>query len=316
MWPPCATSSEKMSSTDFRDLARTISRLEDNHQETVSQVMQLPLDNPRCHIIGITGPPGAGKSTLCNQLLSYLSEKGRVAILMVDPASPFSGGAILGDRIRLNNLAENTRIYARSLSNRGNPGGVSRWVVTILRLLMDKGFDYLIIETVGAGQSEVKIASIADTTVVVAVPQLGDDVQTAKAGMMEIADIFVVNKADLPGSKKTANMLREVAEQSSGKWKQPVCQTVATTGEGSQQLVEELSNHHNYLVDNCLLEQKRRNAARFELVEMSSWLLHRQLDDLLAENHGQMLVSGRVDIYNRLEQAYKAFIKSLGEGGE
>ncbi len=302
-----------MNSTDFRNLARTISRLEDNHRETVSRIIQLPLDRPQCHIIGITGPPGAGKSTLCNQLLSQLSEKGKVAILMVDPASPFSGGAILGDRIRLNHLAQHPGIYARSLSNRGNPGGVSRWVVTILRLLMDKGFDYLVVETVGAGQSEVKIASIADTTVVVAVPQLGDDIQTAKAGMMEIADIFVVNKADLPGSEKTANMLREVAMDSSGQWKPPVCQTVATSGEGCQQLVEEISSHHTYLVDNNLLEQKRRNAARFELVEMSSWLLHRQLEELLGERQGQLLVSGQVDLYSRLEKAYEAFINSLSE---
>lgn len=302
-----------MTKLSQRQLAKAISQLENNEPDTVSQVMQLPLSDSNCHIIGITGPPGAGKSTLCNHLLAGLAQQGAVAALLVDPSSPFSGGAILGDRIRLNTLAQNPHIYVRSLSNRGNPGGVSRWIVTIIRLLLSQGFRYVVVETVGAGQSEVKIASIADTTVVVAVPQLGDDIQTAKSGMMEVADVFVVNKADLPGSGKTAKLLREIAAASGRAWKPPVCETIANRGAGCSQLLETLAKHHQHLRQSNGLEAKRRLAARFELVELSGWLLHQHLEQLLDHDSARWLTSGEVDIYRKLQAAYSAFIKSLGE---
>lgn len=296
-----------------QQLAQSISRLENNDPDTVSQIMQLPLDSKNCHIIGITGPPGAGKSTLCNHLLAELAKRGRVAALLVDPASPYSGGAILGDRIRLNSLADNPNIYVRSLSNRGNPGGVSRWIVTIIRLLINQGYEHIVVETVGAGQSEVKIASIADTTVVVAVPQLGDDIQTAKSGMMEVADVFVVNKADLPGSKQIARLLREVAEHCGRRWTPPVCETIASRGAGSESVAEAVTGHRKFLLTHGELEHKRQLAARFELVELSGWLLYQHLNQLLAQSDSRWMINGKINIYQQLESAYSAFIKSLGE---
>lgn len=296
-----------------RQLARAITKVESLDLQALADMANLPLDNPGVHIIGVTGPPGGGKSTLCGQLIQRLGKDNKVAALLVDPSSPYTGGAILGDRIRMQSLADNPNIYIRSLSNRGNTGGVSRSVVSIIRLLMSYGFDYIIIETIGAGQSEVKIASIADTTLVVAVPNLGDDIQAFKSGILEIADVLVINKADLPGTDSLYMALQECALNERPGWVTPVCQTVAIKGEGVEELLDTVNLHRQWLSQEQRLVEKRRQAARFEIMELSSYMLQTYLDKLPAEVLAANLGKGDKNLWHRLDAAYAEIVKSLGE---
>lgn len=296
-----------------RQLARAISRIENMDYDALAELAHLPLDNPGIHVIGVTGPPGGGKSTLCSQLISSLAREYKVAALLIDPSSPYTGGAILGDRIRMQTLGANPNVYIRSLSNRGNTGGVSSAVVSILRTLMNYGFDYCIIETVGAGQSEVKIASIADTTLVVAVPNLGDDIQAFKSGILEIADIFVINKADLPGADSLYTALRESAQKQRDGWSTPICQTIAIQGEGIEVLLDSIRQHRNWLGEEARLVEKRKQAAKFEIIELSSFILQKHLDGVPAERLAAHLTRGDFNLLQRLNQAYAEIVNSLGE---
>ena len=296
-----------------RQLARAITKIESNDPQMMAQVAGLPLDNDKVHIIGVTGPPGGGKSTLCSQILQHLARDQKVAAILVDPSSPHSGGAILGDRIRMQALAANQNIYIRSLSNRGNTGGVSRSLVSILRLLISYDFEYILIETIGAGQSEVKIASIADTTLVVAVPNLGDDIQAFKSGILEVADVLVINKADLPGVDSLYTDLRESAQRTQQGWVTPICQTVAVKGHGVQELLDIINKHKQWLDLEGRLVDKRKQAAKFEVLELSSWMLQQHLDKLPAEVLAANLTRGDSNLFQRLETAYIEIINSLSE---
>src|SRR5690554_6107996 len=302
-----------MHSSWQRQLARTISRIENMDTEALTQLANCPLDDPRVHVIGVTGPPGAGKSTLCNQLVQNLAQEHKVAALLVDPSSPYSGGAILGDRIRMQTLGSNPNVYIRSLSNRGNTGGVNSSVVSIIRAVMNFGFDYIVVETVGAGQSEVKIASIADITLVVAVPNLGDDIQAFKSGIMEIADIFVLNKADLPGIDALYTALQESAQREKDGWVTPLCQTVAVQGKGIEQLLAAFAKHRHWLNQQDRLLEKRKQAAKFEVMELSSYMLQKHLDKLPADILAANLSKGEFNLFQRLDAAYAEIAKSLGE---
>jgi len=295
-----------------RQLARSITNLEAN-PEIIKTLANYPLDNASTHVIGVTGPPGGGKSTLCSQIIQHLAADHKVAALLVDPSSPYSGGAILGDRIRMQNLAGHPNVYIRSLSNRGNTGGVSRSLVSILRMLMHYGFDYIVVETIGAGQSEVKIASIADTTVVVAVPNLGDDIQAFKSGIMEIADVFVLNKADLPGIDALYTALQESAQREKDGWVTPLCQTVAVQGKGIEQLLAAFAKHRHWLNQQDRLLEKRKQAAKFEVMELSSYMLQKHLDKLPADILAANLSKGEFNLFQRLDAAYAEIAKSLGE---
>ncbi|MGI6364495.1 MAG: methylmalonyl Co-A mutase-associated GTPase MeaB [Bacillota bacterium] len=296
-----------------RQLARTISRIENMDTETLTQLANCPLDDTRVHVIGVTGPPGAGKSTLCNQLVQNLAQEHKVAALLVDPSSPYSGGAILGDRIRMQTLGSNPNVYIRSLSNRGNTGGVNSSVVSIIRAVMNFGFDYIVVETVGAGQSEVKIASIADTTLVVAVPNLGDDIQAFKSGIMEIADIFVINKADLPGVDALYSAIQESAIRHKDGWVTPLCQTVALQGKGIDCLLANIHEHGVWLRQQGRLAEKRKQAAKFEILELSSFYLQRHLDKVPAEILAANLANKDFNLLQRLNDSYQELVKSLGE---
>jgi LAO/AO transport system kinase len=204
-----------------RALARLISLVE--NESTGSQELLQSLQIPQTPIIGVTGPPGAGKSTLVNALIGEMSAEKRVGIIAVDPTSPFNFGALLGDRIRMNEQFQNQQVYIRSLASRGSLGGLSDKILEIADVMRAFGFDYIFIETVGVGQSEVDIAGVADTTVVVMVPEAGDHIQTMKAGLMEIADIFVVNKADRPDAEAFASELSKLIQGSHHiEWKPPV----------------------------------------------------------------------------------------------
>jgi LAO/AO transport system kinase len=221
------------------------------------------------YTVGVTGAPGAGKSTLTTRLVSELRAAGdRVAVLAVDPTSPFSGGAILGDRIRMQDHALDDGVFIRSMATRGHLGGLALAVPEAVRALDAAGFPWVLLETVGVGQVEVEVAGAADTTVVVVNPGWGDGVQAAKAGLMEIADVFVINKADRPGSAETerdlAGMLELVAPADGG-WTPPILRTVATAGEGAAEVVAAVQSHRRWLTDSGTLDRRRRDRATDEL---------------------------------------------------
>lgn len=302
-----------MSNSGHRRLAKAITKIENMDFQALASAAALPLDNEAAHIIGVTGPPGGGKSTLCNQIVKALAVKGPVTALLVDPASPYSGGAVLGDRIRMQDLVSNPNVYIRSLSNRGNPGGVGCSIVSIIRTIIAAGFHQIVIETIGAGQSEVKIASIADTTLVVSVPNLGDDIQAVKSGILEIADIFVINKADLPGVDSLYIALRDSAQKQTQGWIPPLCQTVATSGIGIKSLLAEVERHRQWLLATGTLLERRKNAAKFEIMELSQALLQKHLEKASTEALVRNLSRRDKDLLTKLDEAYAGIAKLFDE---
>jgi LAO/AO transport system kinase len=233
-----------------KSLARAISLIENEVAGHTDFLQKLPIGTTP--VIGITGPPGAGKSTLVDALITqWAAENKKVAVLCVDPSSPFNLGALLGDRIRMSDWYNHPNIYIRSLATRGSLGGLHPHIIEITALLQAAGFDYIIVETVGVGQSEIEIAGLADVTIVVVVPEAGDEVQTMKAGLMEIADIFVVNKSDRPDADTFVRNLRMMlAPAFNGERKIPVLKTIASAKEGIEALSEaikesEIAIHNN-----------------------------------------------------------------------
>lgn len=279
---------------DRRALARLITRVENRAPDSHAALAALYPQTGRAHLVGITGAPGTGKSTLVNALTRTLRRQGHtVGIVAVDPTSPFSGGAVLGDRVRMADLAGDRGVFIRSMANRGNLGGLAATTANVVRVLDAAGFDYVLIETVGAGQSEVDIARTAATTIVVDAPGMGDDVQAIKAGILEIADILVVNKADRPGADSTVRALKTMLDlghrlrvpghhgalalHENGPetrpapeydfWTVPILKTVATEQQGVEALTSAIDQHRTYLRESGLLDDRVRYGAETELAE-------------------------------------------------
>lgn len=237
---------QKMFSGDFKALARCISLVENEVEGYEAFLASLPAGDGT--VVGITGPPGAGKSTLTDALIEQWVKQGnRVGVICVDPSSPFNLGALLGDRIRMSDWYNDPGVFIRSLATRGSMGGLHPKIIEVTDIMKAAGFQKIIVETVGVGQSEIEIAGLADTTVVVLVPEAGDEVQTMKSGLMEIADIFVVNKADRPGASVFLKNLRQMLAPAFKQHKQeiPVLKTVASKKEGIAELVSAINEHHS-----------------------------------------------------------------------
>ncbi|MEZ5317633.1 MAG: methylmalonyl Co-A mutase-associated GTPase MeaB [Vicinamibacterales bacterium] len=265
-----ATLSERLLAGDPRAIARAISLIEDESSDGAALVGRIYEHTGRAYLIGVTGPPGAGKSTLVEQLTRELRKTGvRVGVLAVDPTSPYSGGAILGDRVRMQMHAEDAGVFIRSMATRGHLGGLARTTAEAALVLDAAGYDIVIIETVGVGQDEVDIVRTADISIVTVVPGTGDEVQALKAGIMEIADIFVVNKADREGADRTASSIEVMLSLESwaeGTWRPPVLRTVATTGAGVPDLVETIARFRRDSRDQ--LGERRRARAEWRLREI------------------------------------------------
>ncbi len=295
-------------------LARLLTYVESGgefHRDTVA----LAYATPAPYVVGLTGSPGAGKSTITDRLITAALKRGtvgdaerfdQVSVLCVDPSSPFSGGAILGDRIRMQDHATDENVFIRSMATRGHLGGLSLAVPDAVRVLGAAGFPFVIVETVGVGQMEVEIASAADTTIVVVNPGWGDSMQANKAGLLEVADLFVINKADRPGVKETRRDLAQMLDLGRERsWRPLIIETTATDGVGIDELFEAIDLHRRFLDDDLLVATRRRRA-RIELDKVLGVLLRSRASELSRgsayEEQIEALVAGSTDPYRAAEE--------------
>ena len=276
---------EKARAGDKRSTARLLSIVENDEPDAAAVLRALYPRTGRAEIVGITGPPGGGKSTLVNRLAAVYRERvAKVAIVAVDPSSPFSGGAILGDRIRMRERFLDEGIFIRSMASRGHAGGLARATARVVNVLDALGTDIVLVETVGVGQEEVDVARVADTVCLVTVPGLGDDIQAIKAGVLEIADVLVVNKADRPGADETARDLAQMLSLAKDKpWKPPIVRTSAQTGDGVADLVAAIAKHRAWSRESGEYRERRQGAARAEVEDLLREALLRKLEGRIGD---------------------------------
>jgi LAO/AO transport system kinase len=297
--------------------------LERGDPEAASVMREVDHLSGRAYTIGITGPPGAGKSTIVDRLTELLRSEGlSVGILAVDPTSPFSGGALLGDRIRMQRHYLDSGVFIRSVATRGQAGGLPRIVKSMARLLDASSKDVVVVETVGVGQTELGIMGVADTVLVILIPESGDAIQTLKAGVMEIADVFVVNKADREGANQMAVAIRSMLHTAAvaSQWELPVVLTSAHTGDGIEELWGKIQEHRRYLTDSANLEARRESRRRGEFLEAVQEELSRRLKNAVESHPGliettRRIASGEAEPYSAAIDLLESMESPLGWAG-
>jgi LAO/AO transport system kinase len=291
---------------DPRSVARLISLVEDASPLLREAMAALTPYGGNATVIGLTGAPGVGKSTTTNALVAaYRALDRRVGVLAVDPSSPFSGGALLGDRVRMQDHFTDRGVYIRSMASRGHLGGLAWSTPQALRVLDAAGCDVILVETVGVGQSEVEVAGLADTTVVLLAPGMGDAIQAAKAGILEVGDVYVVNKADRDGADSAVRELRHMLtlgeRRQPGDWRPPILRTVASRGEGMDEVLEALDKHRTWLEETGNLRASRRRRAADEIEAIALTSLRERMGDLRAgrglDELADRVVAGELDPY-------------------
>lgn len=308
---------------DPRAVARLVSLVENAAPELRDVMRALAPHSGEARVIGLTGAPGVGKSTLTSVLVSVYRQRGqRVGVLAVDPSSPFSGGALLGDRVRMQEHATDRGVYIRSMATRGHLGGMAWATPQALRVLDAAGCEVVLIETVGVGQSEVDVAGLADTTVVALAPGLGDGIQAAKAGILEVGDIFVVNKSDRDGTDQLVRDLRgtvRMVERAPGDWRQPIVSTVGTRGTGIDELVAALDKHHGWLQETGDLERRRRQRVRDEVENLAVTTLRGRFSDFHGDSQldtlAERVLLGDLDPYAASDELVQAWRDKPPGGG-
>ncbi len=294
---------------DMRAVARAITLCE-NRSAAAEQIQSAVFAKTgKARVVGITGAPGAGKSTLVDQLAFTWRKSGKtVGILAVDPSSPFSGGAILGDRIRMSHVSDQDGIYIRSMATRGALGGLSNATLAALQILDAAGFDLVLIETVGVGQAEVDIARMADTCLVVLVPGMGDGVQTIKAGILEIADLFIINKADRDGAdllQKDLRLMLSLTEYQSDDWRPEILRSVATTGEGSAEIIAQIEKHASWLTTSTLGREKKQRVIESTILKLATDLTVERISRERADDFARLVqdcMAKRTDPYSAVKK--------------
>ena len=304
---------ERARGGDKRAIARLLSVVENDEAGAADAMRTLYPLTGQAAIVGITGPPGGGKSTLVNRLAgAYRATTDRVAVVAVDPSSPFSGGAILGDRIRMRERFLDEGLFIRSMASRGHAGGLSRATSRIVNVLDALGYGVVLVETVGVGQEEVEVVRVADTVCLVTVPGLGDDIQAIKAGVLEIADVLVVNKADRPGADETARDLAQMLTLGAPRiaWKPPIVRTVAATGDGTDELVAAIAKHRAWVAESGERAARRSASARAEVEELLRESLVRRLRDRLGQDRVEDAIAR---VAERAIDPYAAVDELLGQ---
>ncbi|MGM0421098.1 MAG: methylmalonyl Co-A mutase-associated GTPase MeaB [Bacillota bacterium] len=300
-------------------VARAITLVENSRSEAFPLLKELYLKTDLAYLLGVTGPPGAGKSTLVDKIVSDWLEAGeKVGVIAIDPSSEFSGGALLGDRIRMGRIALDPNVFIRSMATRGYLGGLNPAIFDTVLVLSAAGYKKIVIETVGVGQNEIDIVSLADTTLVVTVPEAGDEIQTFKAGLMEAGDIFVLNKSDHAAAHKMELILKQMIALSSQKdesWEIPLVKTVATENKGITELIQKIQAHHNYLKEVVGSKEGQKQVLKNHLVHLlEEGLRHRFIDPLLAD---QTFANSLNEVMHKQKDPYTVvsrWLESIGGG--